>query len=230
MLFQLMRGTLTVQGVIVQVLACFIIIFLTMPFHEWAHGFVAYKLGDNTAKYSGRLKFNPLAHIDPMGALMILLCGFGWARPVPVNPYNFKNPKAGMAVTALAGPVANLLAATVGALLMYLSLFIGIKSGVDTASELFGYLMIFFNYFISINITLAVFNLIPIPPLDGSKILFAFLPNRMVSKAYSFERYFSFALMALVLLGAFSGIISTVSGFVYDGIMYVAALPFKAFL
>ena len=123
MLFQVInsmsRGeTVSVWQIVMQILAVLFIIFCVLPLHECAHGWMAHKLGDDTAKFSGRLTMNPLVSIDPVGALSILLFGFGWAKPVPVNPRNFKNPKAGMAVTALAGPVSNILAALVGAILL----------------------------------------------------------------------------------------------------------------
>ena len=105
MLRSILSGGLTMQDALMEILAVVMIVFLILPLHELAHGFIAYKLGDNTAKNMGRLRFNPMAHVDPIGALMILFVGFGWAKPVPVNPRNFKNPKTGMAITALAGPL-----------------------------------------------------------------------------------------------------------------------------
>ena len=110
-----LQPSMTIPGVIMTILSMLMIIFLVLPLHECAHGWVASKLGDTTARFSGRLTLNPLSHIDPFGAVALLLFGFGWAKPVPINPRNFKNPKAGMAITALAGPVSNLLAAFVGA-------------------------------------------------------------------------------------------------------------------
>ena len=127
MLYSLLNRELSLERAIMQILAVSMIVFLVMPLHEFAHGLIAYKLGDNTAKNMGRLRFSPSAHIDPLGALMILLVGFGWAKPVPVNPRNFKNPKVGMAITALAGPVSNILAAIVGAVLFYLNILLEVK-------------------------------------------------------------------------------------------------------
>ena len=113
MLINLIRNGSGIGSVIMYILSTLLTIFLVLPLHECAHGFVAHKLGDDTAKREGRLTLNPLAHIDYMGSLLMLLVGFGWAKPVPVNPRNFKNPKVGMAITALAGPVSNLLAAVI---------------------------------------------------------------------------------------------------------------------
>ena len=125
MLLSLIRsGNVNIISIIVYIISSLMVIFLVMPLHEWAHGFVAYKLGDRTAKYQGRLTLNPLAHIDYLGAAMILLIGFGWAKPVPVDPRNFKNPKRDMALTALAGPVSNLLAAVVSGLISNLIVMI----------------------------------------------------------------------------------------------------------
>ena len=228
MLYNLLHGSLTIEGAIMQILAVSIIVFLVMPLHEYAHGFVAYKLGDNTAKNMGRLRFSPTAHIDPMGALMILLVGFGWAKPVPVNPRNFKNPKAGMALTALAGPVSNILAAIVGAVLFYLNAVLAVKGIAPIAvADLLYY---FLSYFISVNISLAVFNLVPVPPLDGSKILFAFLPDKIVYKICQYERQFNIILIILIAYGALTGPLSFVQGILSDLIMGLVAIPFAPFL
>ena len=134
MLRSLLSGSLTMQDAVMEILAVVMIVFLVLPLHEMAHGFVAYKLGDNTAKNMGRLRFNPMAHVDPIGALMILFVGFGWAKPVPVNPRNFKNPKAGMAVTALAGPVSNLLAGFAAALLYNVAAIVATNVSLSTGA------------------------------------------------------------------------------------------------
>ena len=178
-----LNPNITFQDVLMRILASVIIIFTVLPLHEYAHGWVAGKLGDKTAKYSGRLSMNPLDHVDPLGALGILLFGFGWAKPVPVDPRNFKNPKSGMAITAIAGPISNLLAAFVGAVLLRLLMLI---SGILPISIFVG-AVTFFRYYIMINIGIAVFNLIPLPPLDGSKILEAFLPDRIIYKYAQYQ-------------------------------------------
>lgn len=224
MLYDLLQGNLSIENAIMRILAVSMVVFLVMPLHEFAHGLIAYKLGDNTAKNMGRLRFSPSAHIDPVGALMILFVGFGWAKPVPVNPRNFKNPKAGMALTALAGPVSNILAAIVGAVLFYLNILLEINEILPSfICELLFY---FFIYFISVNVSLAVFNLIPIPPLDGSKILFAFLPDKIVYKAYEYERQLHTILIVLIAVGALTGPLLFLQEILTNFIMIVVGFPF----
>lgn len=216
MLRSMLSGGLTFQEALMQVLAVVMVVFLILPIHELAHGFVAYKLGDNTAKNNGRLRFNPMAHVDPIGALMILFVGFGWAKPVPVDPRNFKNPKTGMALTSLAGPVSNLICAFLGALINQILYILAV--GQILSSAIYTPLAIFFAYFVSINISLAVFNLIPIPPLDGSKILFAFLPDKIVYKIYQYEQIINLLLIVLICMGALTGPLSFFTNLVLDGI------------
>ena len=169
------------QETIVKYLVRLFIIFVILPLHEYAHARTAYKLGDDTAMYQGRMTLNPISHIDPIGALCLLLGGFGWAKPVPIDPTRFNRKHSmrfGVAVTALAGPVSNLIAAFVGMVLyrfyilssVYTNYITDLAAGeaVKNGPEL---LQIMLYFFVSINIGLAVFNLIPIPPLDGSKVL-----------------------------------------------------------
>ena len=163
---------------------------------------------------------NPFAHIDYMGALGILLVGFGGARPVPVNPYNFRNPKRDMAFVAIAGPLSNIVAAFVCMVLANLVL-------VTTRTLAFYYVFSFFYFIAQINVRLAVFNLIPVPPLDGSRILAQFLPNRIYYKLMQYERYIYFILIILVFSGSLSGPISNASDALMRGISDLASLPFK---
>ena len=178
MLSQLLSGNFTIQTIIAEILAVLVIIFLILPFHEWAHAQTAYLLGDKGIKQRGRLSLNPLSHIDPVGALAMLFIGFGWAKPVPVDARYFKNPKVGMAITAFMGPVANLIAALAG-LFVFHTLWCIVPT-FFTAGGFGSYVLAFLQFYIIVNVNLAVFNLLPIPPLDGSKILFVFLPDKAV--------------------------------------------------
>lgn len=214
------------ETILAQVLAVLLIIFLILPFHEWAHAFAASCLGDKGIKQRGRLSLNPINHIDPIGALFMLLFGFGWAKPVPIDPRNFKNQKVGMAISAFAGPFANIVAAFVGMLVFYALNFFAFGFMIGTAGRFIG---TFLSYYISCNIGLAVFNLIPIPPLDGSKILFVFLSNKAVEFCYRYQNIFFIVLFAGLYMGLFDGILGWATGGLFNGISWLAALPFKAF-
>ena len=220
MLILLLSRELNLATAIIYILSALAVIFLTSPIHEFAHGFIADRLGDPTARYQGRLTLNPFAYIDYMGALGILLVGFGGARPVPVNPYNFRNPKRDMAFVAVAGPLSNIVAAFVCMVLANLVL-------VTTRTLAFYYVFSFFYFIAQINVRLAVFNLIPVPPLDGSRILAQFLPNRIYYKLMQYERYIYFILIILVFSGSLSGPISNASDALMRGISDLASLPFK---
>ena len=227
MLFSLMRGQLDFSTAVAGVLAMLVIIFLVLPFHEWAHAFTALKLGDTSIQYRGRLTLNPLSHIDPFGALALLLFGFGWAKPVPVDPRNFKNPKLGMGIVALMGPVANIVAAIAGGLIYYALLaFTGnfLQTGAGA------YINLFLNFYISVNVSLAVFNFLPIPPLDGSKILFVFLPDKAVAWFYRYQQVISMVLIALIWIGVLSYPLNFLSGYVLQFVHFIASLPFRALL
>ncbi len=200
-----------------------IVIFLILPVHEYAHGWAAAKLGDPTAQARGRRTFNPLAHLDPIGALCILLFSFGWAKPVPVNPMYFRHRKRDMALTALAGPASNLLVALLAALI-YNVIWL-----LHPAASVLQWINYFFYYFIVINISLAVFNLLPIPPLDGSRIFAAILPERWSWTVARYERIIFLVLAVLVFSGALDPVLSTLNQWAFDGVMAVADLPFRLF-
>lgn len=226
MLFSLLRGQIDFTTAVVQVLAILVIIFLILPFHEWAHAFSALKLGDTSIKYRGRLSLNPVSHIDPFGALCLLLFGFGWAKPVPVDSRNFKNPKVDMAICAFAGPLANFVAALAGALILNALVYL---APMFVFSQIGIYVIYFFQYYITVNISLAVFNLVPIPPLDGSKVLFALLPDKIVYQIYRYERYFFIILYALLFSGILSRPLSVLSNYLLQAVEFLAGLPFLPF-
>lgn len=172
---------------------------LCITFHETCHGLAAYRLGDNTAKRMGRLSLNPLKHVDLMGLIMMALFRFGWAKPVPVDMRNFKNPKAGMALTALAGPVSNVVLAYAAVVLCNFVIFLADRLG---NTWLLLALAQFFVYVEIISAGLAVFNVFPIPPLDGSKVLFALLSDRAYDRLMRYEKYGMGLLMVLLVTGA----------------------------
>lgn len=176
-------------------------VLISLTFHEVAHGYVAYKLGDPTAYNLGRLTLNPLAHLDPIGALMMLLVGFGYAKPVPINAGYFKNPKYGMAISAAAGPITNLILGLVATILMYTYAW-NLAPLINANIVLYViYQMLF--YFAYLNFALAIFNMIPLPPFDGSRVLFAFLPDRHYFGIMRYERYIMIAVLVLMSTNLF---------------------------
>ena len=181
------------NGYLVDLLLSLPAVLLSLTLHECAHGWVAYRLGDPTAKDLGRLTLNPIRHIDPIGAISLLLFRIGWAKPVPINPRNFKRPRAGMALTASAGPITNFLIAFVSTFFLLLSYNGGEKipvtSAVTSFLALFLYYLFRFFYLLQVmNIALALFNLLPLPPLDGSRLLTLILPRRAAFWVVRHER------------------------------------------
>ena len=223
-LLSLLRGYHVDLGTVAaQVISILFVILCILPLHELAHAWVANKLGDPTAKLEGRLTFNPLASVDPMGALALLLFGFGWAKPVPVDSRYFRKPKRDMAITALAGPVSNLLAAFVGAVLVAV---------MEVFSPYNGFTNFVYNVlwsYVVVNISLAVFNLIPMPPLDGSRIVAAFLSDRVMYTYYRYQNLFVMVMFLLLLSGALSGPLATAQTFFANIIFSLARAPFQLF-
>lgn len=193
---------------------------LCITIHELCHGLVAYKLGDDTAKRAGRLTLNPLKHIDLFGLVLMIAFRFGWAKPVPVDMRKLRHPRRGMALVALAGPVSNLLLAIV-LLFLYGVLYIPLMNG--KVGEVVLELLMTGGY---LSCALAVFNMIPIPPLDGSKVLFSFLPDEIYRKILRYERYFMILLFALVATRVLSGVLSTSTGWIVDRLWVFAQWGF----
>ncbi len=189
-----------------------LIICCILPIHEYAHGYAAKKMGDNTAQMMGRLTLNPLAHIDPIGAIMMIVVGFGWAKPVPINPRNFKDYKKGVAITALAGPLSNLICAFIGTFFYKIVLNIFYLNPTNVTY----YVIIAITYFIQINLSLAIFNLIPIPPLDGSKILSCFASYKVNRFMSQYQQYLYIGLIVLIATGFLSGPLSWLITTLFD--------------
>ena len=201
---------------------------IALSVHEAAHGLAAYMMGDRTAYNLGRVTLNPAKHLDLMGTLMMLVFGFGWAKPVPINARNFKNSKWGMALTGIAGPVANIILGTIGAILygfitplcVKLSLSEGLVSNLANVLPLFFYLLAMYNFIFM------AFNLIPLPPFDGSRFFYAFLPIKLYFKVMQYERYILIGMFICLFL------LSRVFGFspfswIADRLLYTISTPFK---
>lgn len=182
-------------------------VLIALMFHELAHGFVSIKLGDPTPRMQGRMTLNPLAHLDLVGTILMIFTGFGWAKPVQINPRYYKDPKKGMAITALAGPLMNFFLAILAMLLYGIYFIIVNKTGLMAgAMYSVGYLVM---RFVTLNLCFMVFNFIPIPPLDGSRVLGIFLSNRAYFKVQEYERYSFLILILLSATGVFNRLIGT---------------------
>lgn len=176
---------------------------VALTIHEFAHGYVAYKLGDDTAKSYGRLTLNPIKHLDPFGALCMILFHFGWAKPVPIDPRNFENPRKGFAITAIAGPATNLVIGFFTAF-FYLLCYSTFKYSESTfVNNMQINTLLFLLYFFTINVGLGIFNLIPVPPFDGSRILNIVLPERLYFKVMKYERQIYWGVIAWLFLGQY---------------------------
>ena len=196
-------------------------IILALSMHEYAHARISYAFGDPTARDAGRLTLNPLRHLDIVGTLLLIFAGFGWAKPVPINPYYYQgNRRKKVMWVALAGPVSNLLQALLAAVI--LSLLMHFTTALDDG---FGnWLCMLMLYYVNINLVLAVFNLLPVPPLDGSKILAGILPERYSHIIYNLEQYGFIILLALVFFGLVGKIIMPLAGFLFTALMRLVFL------
>jgi Zn-dependent protease len=211
------------------------IILLALSVHESAHGLVAYKLGDPTARNLGRLTLNPAKHIDIFGFISMMLFHIGWAKPVPINTRNFKKPKRDMAISGAAGPVSNLMLSIVFLIVLRIAMiFFAKQYGADALGFLFGtqtpttaftvasLVVYMLNLGITINVSLAIFNMLPFPPFDGSRIFYVFLPERIYFKIMQYEQYIMIALMLLLFLGVFDTPLNYAFGWIMDGLFSLA--------
>ncbi len=204
-----MFGELTLTAILIKML----VLMTALPVHECAHAWAASKLGDNTARYQGRITLNPAKHLDIIGSIAMIFVGFGWAKPVPINPRNFKNQKVGMALSSLAGPLSNVLLAYIFMIVFRILLAFNINLG-----SFFEVLQLM----ILLNIGLAVFNLLPIPPLDGSRIATLFLSNQTYFKIMQYERYIFFGLIIVMYSGLLSKPIMFLVNLLYDLLIFLS--------
>ncbi len=217
MLSSLINGN-SLEQTIIGILLSIPIALLALSFHEMAHGYMANKLGDPTAKNLGRITLSPFKHLDPFGFISMVLFGIGWANPVPINTRYFKKPRRDMALSAAAGPISNLLLAVIFALL--LKVFFMLPASVFTLGDTLPWIIYTFLLLgIQLNVNFAIFNLIPIPPFDGSRILYVFLPPKYYFGIMKYERYICLGFMLLLFLGVFDPILNLLSGAVQTVIL-----------
>ncbi len=233
MLLDLIQTALSggeIRWLLISFLLSLPVILFSLSFHEYAHAFAAHKMGDQTARNFGRLTLNPAKHLDPMGTLCMLVFGFGWAKPVPVNARNFDDPRKGMALTSVAGPLSNLLLAFVSLFFSMLWNSLVLPLTIQGGETLF-YLAYFFGVLLDtmhwMNLYLALFNLLPIPPLDGSRLMMMILPEKWYFSLMQYERYTYLIVIVLLATGILSGALSTVSDWISIGMRTVIGfLPF----
>ena len=220
MLRQLLSGGFSLE-LLLSILLSLPILLFSLSCHEVAHGYIAYKMGDPTARNLGRLTLNPLKHLDPMGTLLMLLVGYGWAKPVPINTRYFKNPKKGMVLTALAGPLTNFL---LGFVLLILTAAYSVIMNTFVLNEnttQFAFVIaetvfqtLYFGAYL--NVTLAVFNLLPVPPFDGSRIFLSFLPPKWYFGIMKYERYILIGVLALFYLDVLTVPVNFITGHIFS--------------
>ena len=207
-------------SILTDIILSIIPVLLCITIHELAHGYTAFQLGDNTAKEMGRLTLNPVKHIDPVGLLAMAVFGFGWAKPVPVNMMSFKKPKRDMAITALAGPISNIILALIVLIILgFLIIPLGGFSPVQSDFQRITLNIIQRTAYLSI--ALAIFNMIPIPPLDGSKVLFSLVSDETYFKLMQYERYGMILLLVLMVTGIFSSTLGTLVSAIFEKFLVV---------
>lgn len=226
-MFRYMLGGGDLRSYLISMLLSLPIILLSLSLHETAHGYVAWKLGDPTARNLGRLTLNPIKHLNLLGTICMLLAGFGWANPVPINTRYFKKPRRDMALSALAGPVSNLALALIFAILLRLIGY-GYLMQRTYPTQFFAtmasFAILFLYYGVYMNITLAVFNLLPVPPLDGSRLLYWLLPPKTAYKISQYERYIAIGVMVLLLLGPLSTLIDGITTLIMRGMFAITGM------
>ena len=229
MLFSLLSSG-DIKLAIIQLLLSIPVVLMALSCHEAAHAYAAYKMGDRTAFNLGRMTINPAKHLDLMGTIFMIAFGFGWAKPVPINPRNFDNPKKGMAITGIAGPIANFILGVIGTILCVATAFAQnklITAGkiAELGVNIFYVAYIFFYLFAMYNFVFMVFNLIPVPPFDGSRFVTAFLPPKLYFKLMQYERYTFIIILAIsLIMSRVFGIY--LSSFIAEKIMHLVAFPF----
>lgn len=197
-------------GSVSELIMFLIVIIVSLVIHEFSHGLVSYLQGDTTAKDAGRLTLNPMSHIDPIGLVAMFLIHFGWAKPVPINPKYYKNRRVGILLTSIAGPISNMILAFIGAL---------VYVAINTQTQI---LIYFFQLFIQINVTLALFNLVPIPPLDGSKIFASLFGGKVAQWIYKIERVGMIVIFLLLWIPAVNNALSNSIYSITNGIIKIA--------
>ncbi|BED92367.1 MAG: site-2 protease family protein [Candidatus Paraimprobicoccus trichonymphae] len=222
-MFWFLQHDITFESALIQILAILAVIFFSLPFHEFAHAWVAYKFGDNTAKIRGLLKINFIDTFDPLGAVSVLIFNFGWARPIPTDSKNLQNPKKNLTLISLAGPVSNLAVSIISGLIV--NILVSFKF-YSISSIFLKKIYIFLSYFIMTNVRISVLNLIPLPSLDGFNIFISFLPEKIYVRYFKYHNLITLSLIFLVFLGIFDIPLRFLESVFYNSIILITRFPF----